>query len=243
MRIFLSGVFFLRNTLNIIYNWHLHSLPISIELSHTQTNFSALNLTTDTEGKNFRMLLSLRSWMTLLHSKRKLNTRSSLKSLCQFLEENSQVTLPASRGPKWKTGHTEHQSCMALSLGGIPPTAPHSVGLGYLYSVSPLKCIFTFGKLPWASQSTFSRNRCAKQQQFISGYHAIQCETQRFHRMEVYKVQIMALTMVAIFVSLTESRIMWRTGFWASVRGCLDCLDLRRYAHYGRHHFPAGILG
>lgn len=61
MRIFLSGVFFLRNTLNIIYKWHLHSLPISKELSHTETNFSALNLTTDMEGKNFRMLLSLLS--------------------------------------------------------------------------------------------------------------------------------------------------------------------------------------
>lgn len=83
---------------------------------------------------------------------------SSLKSLCQFLEENSQVTLPASRDPEWKTGRREHQSCVALSLSGIPPTAPHSVGLGYLYSVSLLKYIFTFGKLPWAFQSTFSRS-------------------------------------------------------------------------------------
>lgn len=187
MRIFLSGVFFLRNTLNIIYNWHLHSLPISIELSHTQTNFSALNLTTDTEGKNFRMLFSLRSWMTLLHSKRKLNTRSSLKSLCQFLEENSQVTLPASRGPEWKTGRREHQSCVALSLGGIPPTAQHSVGLGYLYSVSPLKCIFTFGKLPWASQTTFSRNRFWNGCMSILQCHLVLC-------FEVFSV--------------------WRTGLW-----------------------------
>lgn len=68
--------------------------------------------------------------MTLLHSKRKVNTQLVTEISVPILggEFSSHPGLLA-EALNERLGCWEHQSCVALSLGGIPPTAPHSVGL------------------------------------------------------------------------------------------------------------------
>lgn len=182
--------------------------------------------------------------MTLLHSKRKLSTQFVTEIFMPILggEFSSHPGLLA-EALNERRGRREHQSCVALSLGGIPPTAAHSVGLGVSLFCPLSNASLHLGSCLEHFNPHSVGTDVQNEQQFISIYHTIQCEMQRFHRVQVYQVHIMALTRVAIFVNQTESRIMWRTGFWAYVRDCLDCLGLREYAHRGWHHFPARILG